>query len=168
MWALADQGADVVYGQGKTRSGESWFKKASAAVFYRFFQKMTNVDLPSDTGDFRLISRRVLKTLQSMPKQHRFIRGMVTWIGFKQIPILYGRAERFAGETKYPLKKMFQFALDAITGFSIRPLRVAIDDGLLLAVLAFLVIGYVMYGWFLGQTVIGWTSLMAVIFARER
>ncbi len=163
MWALVDQGADVVYGQRKTRSGETWFKKASAFCFYRILQQMTDVDIPADTGDFRLMTRRVLETLQSMPEQHRFIRGMVTWIGYKQIPLVYDRAERFAGETKYPLKKMVQFALDAVTGFSTRPLRIASHVGMLFGVLALLVIGYVIYGWSIGETVMGWTSLMAVV-----
>lgn len=163
MWALVDKGADVVYGQRKTRSGETWFKKFSAACFYRLLQKMTDVNIPIDTGDFRLMTRRVLATLQSMPEHHRFIRGMVTWVGYKQVPICYDRAERFAGKTKYPFKKMMHFALDAITGFSTRPLRVASHAGAVLAVLSIFIFGYVLYGWFQGKSVAGWASLMAVV-----
>lgn len=163
MWALVDKGADVVYGQRKTRSGETWFKKFSAACFYRLLQKMTDVNIPIDTGDFRLMTRRVLATLQSMPEHHRFIRGMITWVGYKQVPIRYDRAERFAGKTKYPLKKMMHFALDAITGFSTRPLRVASHAGAVLAVFSLFIFGYVLYGWFQGKSVAGWASLMAVV-----
>jgi dolichol-phosphate mannosyltransferase len=124
---------------------------------------MTDVNIPIDTGDFRLMTRRVLATLQSMPEHHRFIRGMVTWIGYKQVPIRYDRAERFAGKTKYPLKKMMQFAIDAITGFSTRPLRVASHAGAVLAVLSLFIFGYVIYGWFQGESVPGWASLMTVV-----
>ena len=163
MWVLVDQGADVVYGQRRARTGETWFKKFSAAFFYRLLNKMTDVNIPVDTGDFRLMTRRVLETLNAMPEHHRFIRGMVTWIGYKQVPIIYDRAERFAGETKYPLKKMIQFAVDAITGFSTRPLRLASYVGVFLAILSFNMFGYVIYGWSEGKSVAGWTSLMAIV-----
>ena len=163
MMALADNGADVVYGQRRSRAGETWFKKASAVGFYRLLRHMTDVDIPVDSGDFRLISRRALNTLQSMPEQFRFIRGMVTWIGYKQVPLLYDRAERFAGVTKYPLKKMIRFSLDAITGFSIKPLRIASYIGIVLSVLSILMIAFALYSWAAGSVVAGWTSVMAVI-----
>ncbi|MBK8480271.1 MAG: glycosyltransferase family 2 protein [Proteobacteria bacterium] len=163
MQAMDQEGADVVYGQRRERAGETAFKKASAALFYRVLRSMTDVDIPLDTGDFRLISRRALEALLAMPEQHRFVRGMVSWIGFHQTPLLYDRAERFSGVTKYPLSKMVRFALDAITGFSIRPLRLASYFGLLLAVPAFLLLVYTLYSWLAGHTVQGWTSLMVVV-----
>ena len=163
MLALADQGADVVYGQRRSRAGETWFKKATAAWFYRVLRKMTDVDIPVDSGDFRLLSRRALDTLQTMPEQFRFIRGMVTWIGYKQVPLPYDRAERFAGVTKYPLKKMIRFSLDAITGFSTKPLRVASYTGIFLSLLSGLMIAYTLYSWATGSVVAGWTSVMAVV-----
>ena len=163
MMALIDQGADVVYGQRRSRSGETWFKKSTASWFYRILGLLTDVKIPRDSGDFRLMTRRVLETLQSMPEHHRFIRGMVTWIGYKQVPLLYDRAERFAGVTKYPLAKMTQFALDAITGFSTRPLRIASHAGLVLAFMSILLIGYTLYGWLTSSVIIGWTSMMAVV-----
>ena len=103
MMALIErEGADVVYGQRLSRDGESWHKKATASLFYRLLGRMTDLSIPVDTGDFRLMTRRALSVLQSMPEQHRFIRGMVSWIGFHQVPFHYNRAQRFAGETKYP------------------------------------------------------------------
>lgn len=163
MMAEMDKGADVVYGQRADRAGESWFKKTSAAAFYRLLDRMVDVKIPLDTGDFRLISRRALDILNEMPEQHRFIRGMVSWIGLAQRPVVYHRHERFAGETKYPLSKMIKFAIDAITGFSIRPLRIAIYLGVLFGVGGLVVLAYTLYTWISGQTVQGWTSLMAVV-----
>ena len=163
MMALADQGADVVYGQRRSRTGETWFKKASAAVFYRVLRTMTDTDIPVDSGDFRLISRRALNTLLSMPEQFRFVRGMVTWIGYKQVPLLYDRAERFAGVTKYPFRKMVRFSIDAITSFSTKPLRIATYTGIFLSFLSFLLIIYTFYSWASGAVVAGWTSTMALL-----
>ncbi len=163
MWALADRGADVVYGQRRTRVGETWFKTTSAAWFYRILRHMTDVDIPVDSGDFRLMSRRVLDSLQAMPEHYRFIRGMVTWVGYTQVPLLYDRAERFAGQTKYPLKKMIQFAIDAITGFSTRPLRLASYAGVVLALLSMATIAYTLISWLSGDVIAGWTSVMAVV-----
>ena len=122
--------ADVVYGVRRSRAGETAFKRATAHGFYRLLKRATEVDIPVDAGDFRLMSRRALDALMAMPEQARFIRGMVAWIGFKQVPILYDRDERFAGETKYPLRKMIRFAFDAITGFSSAPLKLASHAGL--------------------------------------
>ena len=110
--------------------GETAFKRATAAGFYRLLSRATDVDIPVDTGDFRLMSRRALDAFLAMPEQARFVRGMVAWIGFKQVPFVYDRQERFAGETKYPLKKMLRFALDALTGFSSAPLKLASHVGL--------------------------------------
>lgn len=163
MLALADQGADVVYGQRRTREGETWFKKTSAAIFYRLLRRMTDVDIPVDTGDFRLMTRRALDALQSMPEQFRFIRGMVAWIGYKQVALPYDRAERFADVTKYSFKKMVFFSLDAITGFSTRPLRMAVYAGVALALLSFGMLIFTVYSWFNQDVVPGWSSVMTVM-----
>ena len=120
----------MVYGVRRSRAGETAFKRATAHGFYRLLSRATEVDIPVDAGDFRLMSRRALDALLAMPEQARFIRGMVAWIGFKQVPFVYDRAERFAGETKYPLSKMIRFALDALTGFSSAPLKLASHVGL--------------------------------------
>jgi dolichol-phosphate mannosyltransferase len=160
MMRLMDSGADVVYGQRVERDGETWFKKVSASAFYRLLLRMTDVPIPPDTGDFRLMSRQVLEALLAMPEQQRFIRGMVAWIGFRQTPLEYRRDRRFAGETKYPLRKMFIFAIDAITGFSIAPLRVSLYFASLFLLLALLIMSYVLVSWLYLGTVAGWTSLL--------
>lgn len=123
MLRKMDEGVDVVYGQRRKRAGETFFKQASAALFYRFISRLSTVHIPVDTGDFRLMSRRVLDHFLAMPERSRFIRGMVSWIGFRQEPVLYDRDPRFAGETKYTLGKMLKFATDAVTAFSIKPLQ---------------------------------------------
>ena len=133
MMALMDRGADVVYGQRRSREGESWFKTYTAATFYRLLSRLANVRIPQDTGDFRLMSRRVLDVMLTMPERERFIRGMVSWIGGRQVPLLYERKARFAGTTKYNLPKMIRFATDAITSFSIGPLRLASWLGIVFA-----------------------------------
>ncbi len=163
MMAAMDEGAEVVYGQRTDRAGESWFKTWSASIFYRVLRHLADVNIPPDTGDFRLMSRRALEILNSMPEQHRFIRGMVSWIGLDQRPLLYERHARFAGATKYPLRKMVRFAIDAITGFSIRPLRMAVYFGMLFGLGGLATLIYILYGWATNQTVQGWTSLMTVI-----
>jgi dolichol-phosphate mannosyltransferase len=155
--------ADVVYGVRKSRAGETPFKRATAHGFYRLLARATEVDIPLDAGDFRLISRRALDVLLAMPEQARFIRGMVAWIGFRQVPILYDRDERFAGETKYPLRKMLRFAFDALTGFSSAPLKLASHAGLALSVGSVLIVLYILYAWLAGRSIQGWTSLMLVV-----
>jgi polyisoprenyl-phosphate glycosyltransferase len=157
------ENADVVYGVRKSRAGETAFKRATAHGFYRLLSRATEVDIPVDSGDFRLISRRALDALLAMPEQARFIRGMVAWIGFKQVPQLYNRDQRFAGETKYPLRKMIRFAFDALTGFSSAPLKLASHAGLALSLGSVLLIVYIFFGWLSGGTVQGWTSLMLVV-----
>lgn len=119
------EGYEVVYAQRSKREGETWFKLFTAAAFYRLIQRITDVNLPMDTGDFRLLDRKVVDVMGSMREKHRFLRGMSVWVGFRQTGVEYERAERFAGETKYPLKKMFKLASDAITGFSYFPLQLA-------------------------------------------
>ena len=155
--------ADVVYGVRKSRAGETAFKRATAHGFYRLLSRATDVDIPLDAGDFRLMSRRALDALLAMPEQARFIRGMVAWIGFRQVPFAYDRQERFAGETKYPFGKMLRFALDALTSFSSAPLKLASHAGLLLSIGSVLLILYIAYAWLAGQSIQGWTSLMLVV-----
>jgi len=160
---MRDQQADVVYGVRKSRAGETAFKRATAHGFYRLLSRATEVDIPVDAGDFRLMSRRALDALLAMPEQARFIRGMVAWIGFRQVPFAYDRQQRFAGETKYPFKRMLRFALDALTGFSSAPLKLATHAGLWLAAGSVLLILYIAYAWIAGESIPGWTSLMAVV-----
>lgn len=124
-----DGGVDIVYGQRISRKSETWFKKATARAFYRLINRMCDIEIPADAGDFRLISARVLDVMQSMREKHRFLRGMIPWIGFTSEPLLYHRDERYAGATKYPLKKMVKFALDAIFSFSNTPIRFATYTG---------------------------------------
>jgi dolichol-phosphate mannosyltransferase len=164
MWAEMDrQGADVVYGVRRSREGESLLKRSTASLFYRALSRLAEIDIPADVGDFRLISRRALDALLSLPEQARFIRGMVAWIGFRQVPIAYDRNERHSGTTKYPLRKMMRLAADALTGFSTFPLKLARHLALWLAVAALLVFGYILASWLSGRTVQGWTSLMVVV-----
>src|SRR5689334_21038958 len=161
--AMREADADVVYGVRKSRAGETAFKRATAHGFYRLLSRATEVDIPLDAGDFRLMSRRALDALLAMPEQARFIRGMVAWIGFKQVPFPYDRHERHAGESKYPLGKMIRFALDAITGFSTAPLRFASHVGLVLTGASALLVLYILIGWLFGRAIPGWTSLMLVV-----
>ena len=161
--AMRDQGADVVYGVRRSRAGETAFKRATAHGFYRLLSRATEIEIPVDTGDFRLMSRRALDAFLAMPEQSRFIRGMVAWIGFRQVPFAYDRDQRFAGETKYPLRKMMRFAFDALTGFSSAPLKLASHAGLALSLGSLLIIAYITYAWASGQNIQGWTSLMLVV-----
>ena len=160
---MRESGADVVYGVRRSRAGETAFKRATAHGFYRLLSSATDVDIPVDAGDFRLMSRRALDALLAMPEQARFIRGMVAWIGFKQVPFVYDRAERLAGETKYPLRKMVRFALDALTGFSSAPLKLASHVGLGLSIGSIALIAYIAFAWANGRNVPGWTSLMLIV-----
>ena len=157
------EGADVVYAVRRKREGETFFKKLTAAAFYRVLDRVTDTPIPLDTGDFRLMSRRALDALLSLPEQARFIRGMVAWVGFRQVPFPYDRDERLAGESKYPLGKMIRFALDAVTGFSTAPLRLASHMGLVLTGLSLLLFAYIAIGWISGSAVQGWTSTMLVV-----
>ncbi len=134
------EGYDVVYAVRSEREGESWFKLTTAALFYKFIQKITDVDIPLNTGDFRLLDRKVLNVMNSMPERNRFLRGMSSWAGFKQIGVEYKRHARFAGETHYPLKNMIKLALNAITGFSYWPLQLLSKTGVGLVVLSLLLL----------------------------
>ena len=163
MAVMRREQADVVYGVRTARAGETRFKRATAHAFYRMLANATEVDIPLDAGDFRLMSRRALNVLLAMPEQARFIRGMVAWIGFKQVPFQYKRDERFAGETKYPLRKMVRFAFDALTGFSSAPLKLASHAGLWLAAGSLIIVFYILFAWASGRSIPGWTSLMLVV-----
>jgi dolichol-phosphate mannosyltransferase len=164
MLALMDQGADVVYAQRRSRPGDELLKRAACSVFYRVLSRLSEHPIPLDTGDFRLISRRVLEIILQMPERHRFLRGMVSWVGFLQVPFLYDRDKRFAGETKYPFGRLMRLALDGITASSTRPLALASYAGLLFAGLGLLLIIYALYSWWkVGRTPQGWTSLMIVV-----
>lgn len=160
------EGFDVVYGTRSSRKADSTLKRATARLFYMIINRLSEVPIPSDTGDFRLMSRAVVNVLRQMPERHRFIRGMVSWVGFRQTSLGYDRPERFAGSTKYPLRKMIRFAADGILSFSIRPLQLSIALGLLAAGLALVGIGYALFMRIFTSTwVEGWTALMiAVLF----
>lgn len=139
MYSLMLQGQhDVVYGKRAVREGETWFKKASAALFYRILSKMCDIEIPQDTGDFRLMSRKVVDCFKQLRERHRFVRGMVPWLGFSQAPLEYARHKRFAGETKYPLRKMLAFAINAILSFSNKPLTIATRLGFASIIAAFM------------------------------
>jgi glycosyltransferase involved in cell wall biosynthesis len=167
MIAKWREGYQVVYGVRRQRKGESRFKLATASLFYRLLRRLTDVDIPADAGDFRLLDRKVADQLSAMRERARFVRGLVSWVGFKQCKVEYVREERFAGETKYPFKKMFKFAIDGILGFSHLPLRIASAFGFICSGVSFLYIFYalaVKLG-LISQAMPGWASLfVAVLF----
>ena len=160
------EGFEVVYAVRSKRVGETWFKLFTASAFYRLIQRITDVNIPMDTGDFRLLDRKVVQVLNGMREKHRFLRGMSVWVGFKQTGVEYERVERFAGETKYPLKKMIRFASDAITGFSYFPLQLAMYLGFIstgisiISILVVIVLRLAGSQAFFGQA----TTLIAVLF----
>lgn len=161
-----NQGYEVVYAVRADREGETWFKTFTASFFYRLIYRITDVKIPMDTGDFRLMDRKVVNVMNSMREHHRFLRGMSAWVGFKQIGVEYKRAARFAGTTKYPLKKMLKLALTAITGFSYVPLQLATYLGFISAAISIIAIPIVVVlrisgsNSFFGQA----TTLIAVLF----
>lgn len=157
------EGYDVVYGKRLKRNGETFFKKITAKGFYRVLKSMSDVDIPVDTGDFRLIDRKVCEALKSLPEHNRYVRGLVSWIGFKQIGVEFEREERFAGETKYPLKKMLKLASDGITSFSYKPLRIATFIGSAISALSFVYILITLFQkFFIKPEISGWTLIIAV------
>lgn len=158
------EGFEIVYAVRNKRDGESWFKLFTAKAFYRILKRITSVEIPVDTGDFRLIDKKVLNVLKEMPEKHRFIRGMVAWSGFKSCPVFYHREKRFAGTTKFTLGKMVQFSLNGITSFSTYPLKLASTFGLFVSSIGFLYLIYVIYlALFTNNTVEGWASMMVVV-----
>lgn len=155
------EGYEVVYAKRTKRKGETFFKKQTAHLFYRVLRALTDIDIPLDTGDFRLIDRKVCDQLVSMKERSRFVRGLVSWVGFKQTAIEYERDERLAGETKYPLKKMLRFSMDGITSFSYKPLKLASILGILLSFSSVIWMFIVLYlKLFTESTVTGWSSLL--------
>lgn len=163
MLAKWKEGYDVVYGKRLERHGEPLLKRFFAFMFYRIFEKICGINIPRDTGDFRLMDRRALAALQSLREKHRFIRGMVSWIGYQQCAVEYERPQRFAGETKYPFKKSLFLAMNAIVSFSYAPLRLASYLGVLFSALAFAYIVIVVILKFVGISYSGYTSIMASI-----
>jgi dolichol-phosphate mannosyltransferase len=167
LYARHLEGYDVVYAQRRTREGEGWWKRVTAKAFYRVIRQMTTLHIPADTGDFRLMSRRVVDQLRRLPEQSRFLRGLVTWVGYNQAAVLYDRDKRYRGETKFSTARMMKFAIDGITSFSSHPLRLASHLGLLISMATLLfMLGLIIYKLSGGTGVIqGWTSLIvAVLF----
>jgi dolichol-phosphate mannosyltransferase len=163
MVARWREGSEVVYGQREEREGETWFKLTTAAVFYRLLQRITNVEIPVDTGDFRLMGPRAVAAFRALPERNRFIRGLVSWIGFEQTAVRYKRQARVQGQTKFSVRKMLRFALDGITSFSFLPLRLATWTGFLVSLFAFLYIVVVIVLKAVGVSWPGYSSLMASI-----
>lgn len=155
------EGYEVVYAKRMERKGESIFKKATAKLFYRTLKSITAIDIPLDTGDFRLIDRKVVHYLKQMPEQNKFLRGQIAWLGFRQTQVLYDRDKRKYGKTGYPLGKMLRFAMDGITGFSDKPLLLVSRLGFAISLFSFVIILYAIYSYFvLNRTITGWTSLI--------
>jgi dolichol-phosphate mannosyltransferase len=158
------RGNEVVYAQRVSRDGESYFKKASAFFFYRILKWMTRVPIPLDTGDFRLIDRKVVEALRLMPERRKFLRGQIAWTGYRSVAVPYRRDPRFQGKTNYSFGKMFRLAWDGISGFSTVPLKLVSIFGLAVALVAFALILYALWSHFVwGETVKGWTSLISVV-----
>jgi dolichol-phosphate mannosyltransferase len=166
MFAKMDQGYEVVYAKRNNRNGESWLKKFTAKVFYRILKSITSVKIPVDTGDFRIIDRKVVNVLNQMPEHNKFLRGQISWIGFKQTYVEYNRNVRQAGSTGYTYKKMIRLALDGITSFSNFPLKVASICGFVVSGIAFIVMIYALYSrYIIKDYVEGWTStIISVLF----
>ena len=166
MFHKMDDGFEVVYAKRKARKGESWMKKFTARMFYRILKAITSVNIPVDTGDFRIMDRKIVDVLKQMPEQQKFLRGQISWIGFNQTYVEYERDERNAGETGYTYKKMIRFALDGITSFSNFPLKFASICGFVVSGIAFIVALYALYARFVsGHYVEGWTSIIiSVLF----
>jgi len=163
MMRRMDAGYDVVYGRRRSRPKESRFKLATAGLFYRTLSAIADVDIPRDTGDFRLMSRRIVERLNAMPEQDRFLRGMVAWLGGRQSELLYDRDPRHAGATGYTLAKMMRLAVDGLTSFSTAPLRLAGFMSALGVAVAFVLATYAVVGFFLGRAAPGWTSLALIV-----
>ena len=163
LYFKAKEGFDVVYAKRKKRKGESFFKKATASIFYRLLKKLTSIDIPVDTGDFRIISRRIKLEFEKMNETNKFIRGMVSWVGYKQTFIEYERAERKVGETKFGFSKMFNFAVDGLTAFSTVPLKLILYLGVITSIISFLLIIIALLTFLFGDTVRGWTSMQITI-----
>ena len=165
MVKLWEDGNEVIYGKRKKREGESVFKLLTAKMFYKTLNALSDVDIPKDTGDFRLVDRKVIDVLNSMPDHNKFLRGLWGWVGFRQIPFEYERKERFAGKTKYPLKKMLRLASDGIIGFSTKPLKIVGALGILSIIISMFILIYsiISYIYGLNNLTAGWTSIMVTV-----
>jgi glycosyltransferase involved in cell wall biosynthesis len=163
MMRVIGEGADVVYGQRVSRGEEPWLRKAGAKLFYTLIEYLSDRAIPPNVSDFRLMRRRVLDVLNDMPEQHRFVRGMISWIGFDQRPLPFHRGARASGKTHYSITRLTSLAVDAITSFSIRPLRLAIIMAMLSLPLAVIMAVYIIGSWVLGFSVAGWASVMTVV-----
>jgi dolichol-phosphate mannosyltransferase len=164
MYEKMKEGSNVVYARRRERRGESFFKKFTARIFYRVLSRLTSIDIPVDTGDFRMMDHRVVAALNRMPEHHKFIRGMVSWVGFKQTFVEYDRAERGGGKSGYTYRKMLRFAFDGITGFSSLPLKIATYVGFLFAGVSFVLILFALYAKYTSQNYVqGWASIMVSI-----
>lgn len=161
LYAKHKEGFEVVYARRENREGESFFKKITAKMFYRVLRNLTSVDIPLDTGDFRLIDQKIVECLKKMPEQNKFLRGQIAWLGFNQTAVYFNRNKRKYGKSGYPLSKMLKFAMDGITSFSDKPLGFVTRAGFVISGLSFLVILYAIFSHFvLNHTITGWTSLI--------
>ncbi|MCI9178055.1 MAG: glycosyltransferase family 2 protein [Clostridia bacterium] len=162
MLKLWEDGYEVIYGKRKLREGESKFKLLTAKMFYQTLNALSDVDIPKDTGDFRLVDKKVIEVINELPEHNKFLRGLFSWVGFKQIPFAYERKERFAGKTKYPLKKMLKLASDGIISFSTKPLKMVGGLGILSVIASFIILIYSLLSYIFkwNNLTAGWTSLM--------
>lgn len=165
MLALWEKGNEVIYGKRKTRQGESAFKLFTAKMFYKTLNALSDVEIPKDTGDFRLVDRKVVDTINAMPEHNKFLRGLFSWVGYQQIPFEYERQKRFAGETKYPLKKMLKLAGDGIIGFSSKPLKIVGGLGIFSILVSFFILVYTLISFAFKWNYLtpGWTSIMVTM-----
>ncbi len=165
MLELWEKGNDIIYGKRKTRKGESKFKLLTASMFYKTLNLLSDVEIPKDTGDFRLVDRNVVDIINQLPEHNKFLRGLFSWVGFEQIPFEYVREKRYAGKTKYPLKKMLRLAQDGIFSFSIKPLKIVGAMGILSVVISILILIYAILSYFCNwnNLTAGWTSIMVTM-----
>lgn len=165
MLKLWEQGNEVIYGKRKKRKGESRFKLLTAKMFYKTLDALSDVKIPMDTGDFRLVDRKIIDVINQMPEHNKFLRGLYSWVGYNQIPFEYERKERFAGKTKYPLKKMVKLALDGIVSFSAKPLKIVGYLGIVTIIISMILLIYslISYAFSLNSLTPGWTSIMVSI-----
>jgi dolichol-phosphate mannosyltransferase len=165
LYAKAKEGFEVVYAKRKKRDGENFLKKFTAKIFYRILARITTIEIPVDTGDFRIIHRKIQQLLKQMPEQHKFIRGQISWLGFNQTFLEYDREERMGGATKYTFRKMMKLALDGISSFSTWPLKIATIGGFIVSAISFVLIVYTLYQKYFGTTEPGWASLnISILF----
>lgn len=164
LYAKIKTGFDVVYAQRETRVGESWHKRFTAKLFYRFINTLSDVAIPLDTGDYRILTKRIKDLVVAMPERNKFLRGQIAWTGFNQSSVMYKRDERYSGKSNYSYTKMFSFAIDGITAFSNLPLRLATYLGFLVSLISFFVILYTLYQKYINHNVVqGWSSLMVSV-----